>query len=132
MGAVGQVAACALLLLLSDGSPVWMLPAVMIVLGVPQGLNSLALQNAVYHQADAERIGSSAGLLRTFGYLGAITASAANGAFFGQRADTGGLHHLAWFMLAASVLFLVLTVIDRSLRQLSENPHNPENDEEDS
>ncbi|WP_329022120.1 MFS transporter [Streptomyces sp. NBC_01423] len=132
VGAVGQVAACALLLLLSDGSPVWMLPAVMIVLGVPQGLNSLALQNAVYHQADAERIGSSAGLLRTFGYLGAITASAANGAFFGQRADTGGLHHLAWFMLAASVLFLVLTVIDRSLRQLSENPHNPENDEEDS
>ncbi|WP_405756824.1 MFS transporter [Streptomyces sp. NBC_01420] len=132
VGAVGQVAACALLLLLSDGSPVWMLPAVMIVLGVPQGLNSLALQNAVYHQADAERIGSSAGLLRTFGYLGAITASAANGAFFGQRADTGGLHHLAWFMLAASVLFLVLTVIDRSLRHLSENPHNPENDEEDS
>ncbi|MGW1186055.1 MFS transporter [Streptomyces drozdowiczii] len=132
VGAVGQVAACALLLLLSDGSPVWMLPAVMIVLGVPQGLNSLALQNAVYHQADAERIGSSAGLLRTFGYLGAITASAANGAFFGQRADTGGLHHLAWFMLAASVLFLVLTVIDRSLRHLSESPHTPENDEEDS
>ncbi|MFE6764682.1 MFS transporter [Streptomyces sp. NPDC057689] len=132
VGAVGQVAACALLLLLGDGSPVWMLPAVMIVLGVPQGLNSLALQNAVYHQADAERIGSSAGLLRTFGYLGAITASAANGAFFGQRADTGGLHHLAWFMLAASVLFLVLTVIDRSLRHLSENPHTPENDEEDS
>ncbi|MFJ3088447.1 MFS transporter [Streptomyces sp. NPDC086838] len=132
VGAVGQVAACALLLLLSDGSPVWVLPAVMIVLGVPQGLNSLALQNAVYHQADAERIGSSAGLLRTFGYLGAITASAANGAFFGQRADTGGLHHLAWFMLAASVLFLVLTVVDRSLRHLSENPHDPENDEEDS
>ncbi|GAA2990973.1 MFS transporter [Streptomyces drozdowiczii] len=132
VGAVGQVAACALLLLLSDGSPVWMLPAVMIVLGVPQGLNSLALQNAVYHQADAERIGSSAGLLRTFGYLGAITASAANGAFFGQRADTGGLHHLAWFMLAASVLFLVLTVIDRSLRHLSENPESPENTKEDS
>lgn len=132
VGAVGQVTACALLLLLSDGSPVWVLPAVMIVLGVPQGLNSLALQNAVYHQADAERIGSSAGLLRTFGYLGAITASAANGAFFGQRADTGGLHHLAWFMLAASVLFLVLTVVDRSLRHLSENPHDPENDEEDS
>nr|WP_203593788.1 MFS transporter [Streptomyces sp. SID9124] len=129
-GAVGQVAACALLLLLSDGSPVWMLPAVMIVLGVPQGLNSLALQNAVYHQADAERIGSSAGLLRTFGYLGAITASAANGAFFDQRADTGGLHHLAWFMLAASVLFLVLTVVDRSLRHLGEKSENPEKPEE--
>ncbi|MFS4106148.1 MFS transporter [Streptomyces sp. PD-S100-1] len=121
-GAVGQIAACALLLLLDARSPVWLLLAVVLVLGVPQGLNSLALQNAVYHQADAERIGSSAGLLRTFGYLGAITASAANGAFFGQRADTGGLHHLAWFMLTASALFLVLTVADRSLRRLGETP----------
>ncbi|WUS95337.1 MFS transporter [Streptomyces sp. NBC_00708] len=121
VGAVGQIAACALLLLLSTGSPVWMLPAVMAVLGVPQGLNGLALQNAVYHQAGSDRIGSSAGLLRTFGYLGAITASAANGAFFGQRADTGGLHHLAWFMLAASVLFLLVTVLDRSLRRIGEN-----------
>ncbi|EFF89014.1 major facilitator superfamily transporter [Streptomyces sp. e14] len=121
-GAVGQIAACALLLLLDARSPVWLLLVVVLVLGVPQGLNSLALQNAVYHQADAERIGSSAGLLRTFGYLGAITASAANGAFFGQRADTGGLHHLAWFMLAASALFLVLTVADRSLRRLGETP----------
>lgn len=121
VGGVGQIAACALVLLLSTGSPVWILPAVMVVLGIPQGLNGLALQNAVYHQADSDRIGSSAGLLRTFGYLGAITASAANGAFFGQRADTGGLHHLAWFMLAASVLFLVVTVLDRSLRRIGEN-----------
>jgi hypothetical protein len=95
-----------------------MLPAVVLVLGVPQGLNNLALQNAVFHQADAERMGSSAGLLRTFGYLGAIIASAADGAFFGQRADTSGLHHLAVFMLTVSGLFLALTVIDGSLRRI--------------
>ncbi len=118
VGAIGQVVACGLLLLLSNNSPVWLLMAVAIVLGVPQGLNSLALQNAVYYQADAERMGSSAGLLRTFGYLGAIIASAANGAFFGQRADTGGLHHLAAFILAVSVLFLAMTVVDRSLRRV--------------
>ncbi|OXM42780.1 MFS transporter [Amycolatopsis alba] len=118
IGSLGQVAACALLLLLNDGSPVWMLLAVVVVLGVPQGLNNLALQNSVYHQAHAERMGSSAGLLRTFGYLGAIVASAANGAFFGQRADSGGLHHLAAFMLVVSVLFLALTVADRSLSRV--------------
>lgn len=95
-----------------------MLLAVVIVLGVPQGLNNLALQNAVFHQADAERMGSSAGLLRTFGYLGAIIASAADGAFFGRRADTSGLHHLAAFMLAVSALFLTVTVVDRSLRRI--------------
>jgi sugar phosphate permease len=126
VGAVGQIAACALLLLLHANSPVWMLLAVVIVLGVPQGLNSLALQNAVYHQADAERMGSSAGLLRTFGYLGAIIASAANGAFFGQHVDTGGLHHLAWFMLAISALFLAMTVVDRSLRRIGPAETEPQ------
>jgi MFS family permease len=118
VGAVGQIAACVLLLLLHANSPVWMLLTVVIVLGIPQGLNSLALQNSVYHQADAERMGSSAGLLRTSGYLGAIIASAANGAFFGRHVDTGGLHHLALFMLAISALFLAVTVFDRSLRRI--------------
>lgn len=122
VGAVGQLTAGGLLLLLHDHSPLWAIVAVVIVLGIPQGLNSLALQNAVLHQADAERMGSSAGLLRTFGYLGAIVAAAANGAFFGQRADTGGLHQLAWFLLAVSALFLALTVADRSLRRLGAPP----------
>lgn len=126
VGAVGQIAACSLLFLLHADSPVWMLLAVVIVLGIPQGLNGLALQNAVYHQADAERIGSSAGLLRTFGYLGAIVASAANGAFFGRHVDTQGLHHLAWFMLAVSILFLALTVADRSLRRIGAAEGEPQ------
>lgn len=124
VGAVGQIAACALVLLLHADSALWLLLAVVIVLGVPQGLNSLALQNAVFHQADPDRMGSSAGLLRTFGYLGAIIASAADGAFFGQRADTGGLHHLGWLMLAVSALFLAVTVADRSLRRVGAPRHD--------
>jgi sugar phosphate permease len=89
-----------------------------VVFGVPQGLNSLALQNSVYHQAEPERIGSSAGLLRTFGYLGAIAASAANGAFLSHGADTAGLRQLTWFMLGAAALFLVVTMADRTLRKV--------------
>jgi MFS family permease len=118
VGACFQVAACASLLLLGSASAVWVLIGVALVFGVPQGLNSLALQNAVYHQADPERMGSSAGLLRTFMYLGAMIASCAGGAFFPHRADTPGLHHLAWFMLAFSVLFLLVTVADRSLARV--------------
>lgn len=125
VGAAGQLAACALLLTLTDASPVRLLPAVVFVLGGPQGLNSLALQNSVFHQADAERMGSSAGLLRTFGYLGAIVASAASGALFGQRADTCGLHQLSWLMLAVSALFLAVTVADRSLRGLGATRGEP-------
>jgi len=118
VGASTQIAACALLLLLDSTSPFWLLLAVAVVFGVPQGLNNLALQNSVYHQADPERIGSSSGLLRTFGYLGAITASAASGSFFSERADTAGLHELTWFMIGAAVLFLVVTVADRALARI--------------
>ena len=118
VGAAGQVAACAILPALHSHSAIWLLIAVALVFGIPQGLNSLALQNAVYHQADPARTASSAGLLRTFVYLGAMIASAANGVFFSHRADTTGLHHLAWFMFAIAVLFLAVTVADRSLRRI--------------
>lgn len=121
-GALGQIAACTLVLLLGPHSPIWLLLVVALAFGIPQGLNGLALQSAVYHQADPAWIGSSAGLLRTFSYLGAIVAAAATGAFLGHGADTVGLHQLAWFMLAAAVLYLLVTVADRSLRQVGAPP----------
>jgi MFS family permease len=118
VGAAMQVVLAGLLLLLDDHSPLWLIVVVALVAGVPQGLNNLANQNAVYHQADPARIGSSAGLLRTFFYLGAIVASTATGVAFDRGADTAGLHRLALFMLAAAVAFLVLTLADRSLRHV--------------
>ncbi len=71
-----SAAQAGLLLLLSHPSAIWLLVAVTLVFGIPQGLNSLANQNAVYYQADPARLGSSSGLLRTFTYLGAMIASA--------------------------------------------------------
>ncbi|WP_405015294.1 MFS transporter [Kitasatospora sp. NBC_01539] len=115
VGGLAQLAACGLLLLLGPGSPVWLLVALGALVGIPQGLNGLANQNALYAQADPARMGSSAGLLRTFMYLGALGASAATAAFYGQGADTGGLHHLAVLLLGVSALFLATTLADRSL-----------------
>jgi MFS family permease len=120
-GSVGQLIAVVLLFALNGHSPIWLPLLIAVVLGVPQGLNNLANQNALYFQAEPERIAASAGLLRTFGYLGAIASSAATGAFFGKTADTQGLHHLAWFVLAVAVLFLILTLCDRSLSQLTKD-----------
>lgn len=117
-GAVVQVAGCALMLILHAHSALWMLIGLALVVGVPQGLLSLANQNAVYHQADSARMGSSAGLLRTFMYLGALIASSADGMVFGHSADTAGLHRLAVFTVLVSGLLLVLTVADRSLRRV--------------
>ncbi|MEV7085346.1 MFS transporter [Streptomyces sp. NPDC093085] len=119
VGAAVQAVACALLFTLGAGSPVWLLVAVSLLVGVPQGLTSLALQNAVYHQAEPARIGSSAGLLRTFTYLGAIVAAAAGAAVFPHRADTAGLHHLAVGMLVVALLLLMTIPPDRSLRRVA-------------
>ncbi|MHC3467169.1 MFS transporter [Streptomyces sp. 7R007] len=118
VGALVQMAACAALLLAGSATPLWALLALAAVMGVPQGLLGLATQNALYRQADPDRIASAAGLLRTFGYLGALAASAATAAFFPHRADTPGMHHLALFMLAGSTLLLACTLPDRSLDTL--------------
>jgi len=115
VASAGQLVASVLLLLVGPATPVVLLLGVMVVLGVPQGLNSLALQNSVYHQADPARIGSSAGLLRTSMYLGAMIASAATGAFFPHQADTPGLRHLSWFLIAIAAVYLAITLVDRSL-----------------
>jgi hypothetical protein len=44
-------------------------------------------------------------------------ASSATAASFGQRASTSGMHHLAWIMLGAGLIYLLITVVDRSLRR---------------
>jgi MFS family permease len=118
VGAIGQLVACTLLLMLGHGSPFWLLVLVTAVLGVPQGLVSLANQNTLYYQARPELMGASSGLLRTFMYLGAMIASAASGAFFGSHATTAGLHELGIFVLGCAGVFFVLTLVDRSLARI--------------
>lgn len=115
VGAAAQVVLAGLLLTLGADTPLWVLVGVAVVAGLPQGLANLANQNAVYHQADPQRVASSAGLLRTFFYLGAIVAATVNGAVLTPVADTAGLHDLALVMLGAAGLFLLLTLVDRSL-----------------
>lgn len=89
-----------------------------VVMGIPQGLVNLAVQNSLFYQADPVHIGASSGLLRTFMYLGAMLAAAASGAFFGPRVTTAGLHDLGAFTLAAAALFRLITVLDRSLTRV--------------
>jgi hypothetical protein len=45
-------------------------------------------------------------------------AAAANGVFFQHGADTAGLHDLAVFLIAVTVLLLAVTLTDRSLARL--------------
>ncbi|MFZ3592879.1 MFS transporter [Streptomyces sp. BH104] len=118
VGGLAQLVGVTALLSLNSDSPIWLLVVIGAVFGIPQGLIGLANQNALYAQADPERTGASAGLLRTFSYLGALLASAANAAFFKGGADTVGLHELAWMLVVVSVLLLLVTVADRALRRV--------------
>ncbi|MFD7452961.1 MFS transporter [Kitasatospora sp. NPDC059827] len=118
VGAAVQMAACAALLTAGSASPPVLLIAVGVLAGIPQGLIGLGNQTALYHQADPAAIASAAGLLRTFMYLGAMAASAANAAFFPHGATTAGLHHLALFMFGGAALLFLLVLPDRSLGRL--------------
>jgi drug/metabolite transporter (DMT)-like permease len=117
-GGILLVVAGAGLQLADQNSAVWLLVLLGVTAGFPQGLNGLANQNALYHQADPARMGSSAGLLRTATYVGALIAAAANATFFKTGADTTGLHHLSWFLLGITGLLLVVTLLDRPLSQI--------------
>ena len=128
VGAVAQMAASALVLLVHPDSSLLFLAVIALVTGIPQGLLNLANQAALYHQVEPERTASSAGLLRTFMYLGAIAAATANGALLGENADTRGMHAVGVFTLAVSALLTLLVVADRSLGTRGPRrrvPHTP-------
>jgi MFS family permease len=122
VGAGGQLVVSALMLTLTGSSPLWLPVLLSVVCSLPQGLNSLANQNALYFQADPVRIGAAAGLLRTFTYLGAMVSSSATGIVFTHGADTAGLHSLAVFLIVVASLLLVMVVGDRSLTSLGRQP----------
>ncbi|PRB00652.1 MFS transporter [Microbacterium sp. MYb64] len=118
VGSAAQLVAGILVLFMTGSSPIWFLVLAMLVLGIPQGLNNLAIQNSLYFQAEPARIASSAGLLRTFFYLGAIVSSVIYGNVYGARATTEGLHVLGWVVVGIATVFLLITVFDRSLARI--------------
>ncbi|MFG1988438.1 MFS transporter [Actinoplanes sp. NPDC048988] len=118
VGGLGQLVVSVLMLTLNADSPLWLPVLVTLICGLPQGLNNLANQNALYYQADPSRIGAASGLLRTFSYLGAMVSSAATGIYFKHGADTSGLHGLAIFLSVVAVLMLILVLADRSLSRV--------------
>ncbi|HEX6402138.1 MAG TPA: hypothetical protein VF003_03080 [Pseudonocardiaceae bacterium] len=93
--------------------------------GLPQGRDGLALQNYVCLQADSDRMGSSAGLLRTLSTLARSSPPPPSAPSTVPPPAPAGLHHLAMFMLVIGVLFLAITVADRSLHHISSRQDTP-------
>lgn len=124
-GGLAQLAAVVAMLLVADDTPAYALVVLALLVGLPQGLLNLANQNALYHQSDPDRTASSAGLLRTSMYVGALVAAALVGVLLDDGATSDGLHDLGAVTVGIAVLGLLLTVADRSLSRLGKPGGTP-------
>jgi MFS family permease len=103
-------------LLLSSSIWIGWVVLVTLVFGIALGAAAAGNQTAVYGQAPAEELGTASGLLRTFGYIGSIAASAITGIVFHTSVSDHGVHLIAWVMVGVSVALALMTVTDRTLR----------------
>ncbi|MGK5637446.1 MFS transporter [Streptomyces sp. URMC 126] len=117
VGTLAMVAASAALAFTGPGTPMAVLVLVGVVFGVPNGLNAVGNQTALYAQAPAGRTGTAAGLFRTAQYVGAVASTSVIGLVYGDRATTGGLHTAAVVLTALGALLLPATLFDRALRR---------------
>ncbi|BDM74613.1 MFS transporter (plasmid) [Streptomyces nigrescens] len=112
-------------LLLGTAAWIGWVVVVTLVFGIAMGTAAAGNQTALYLQAPAEQLGTASGLLRTFGYLGSIAASALTGVVFHTQVSDHGMHLVAWIMVGISVVLVVMTVADRTLRtRISQAPNH--------
>lgn len=98
----------------SASSLVWLL-VVAAVLGLPNGLNNIGNQAAMYRQADAADAGMASGLYRTSQYVGANIAAAVIELGFAGPAADGGLHRLGTVVAVISVALLAGALLEQVL-----------------
>jgi MFS family permease len=113
LGSTGLVIGSALLFVLSDGTPVAGIVGVAAVLGLPNGLNNMGLQAALYTAAPPEATGMAGGLFQTARYIGAILSTAVLGLVFADNLSSAGLHRVAAVSLVLAVLLVVAAATTR-------------------
>jgi len=107
-----------LLLVCNATTPVSVLLAVGVVLGIPNGFNNLGLQAALYEHAPAQHMGAAGGQFQTFRYVGAILSTSLLGLAFGSTVTSNGLHMIAYVLACISGLLLVASITTRRPRRV--------------
>lgn len=120
-GSVFMLAGSLLLLTLMHGIPIPLFLAVMFVLGVPNGFNSLGLQAALYEVTPPERISWAGGQFQTFRYVGATLAAAVLGSVFKTGATTSGLHGIAVVLAIVAAALVVANAPPQRWRRANTN-----------
>ncbi|WP_196590152.1 MFS transporter [Pectinatus frisingensis] len=83
--------------------------------GIAMGLMLSANQTALYMQSSENNIGVTAGLFRTFGYIGSIGSSALIGTVFTPAVTDAGMRTIALLIIMTSLVSLILTVMDKKI-----------------
>jgi MFS family permease len=115
ISAVLLVAGGFAVLFLTSDSPVVAIMGVTALFGLTSGAANVTNQTALYAAAPAEKLGTAAGLLRTFGYVGSIAAATITGVAFHTHVSDTGLHHVALILIGIGIAVLLMTVFDRQL-----------------
>jgi predicted MFS family arabinose efflux permease len=113
--AVSCLVASVGVLFLTTSTPIAGIVIVTLVFGITLSTTSIGNQTALYNQVTANQIGTAAGLLRSFGYLGSIASAAVISVVFHTSADDRGLHVIGWVMVAVSAAGLLALLTDRSI-----------------
>ena len=122
VGAASFVLASAAVALFTSGTPVAAIVGVTLLFAITLGTTTVSNQTALYSQAPADRVGTAAGLFRTFSYLGSIASSTVTGIVFRHDVTDSGLHLIAAILAGVSVVVLALTVFDRTLKTSKVTP----------
>jgi len=109
-GALALSVGTLLLLLFEPMMPISVLVGFVLVLGIPNGFQSLGLQTALYETAPAKEMGAAAGLFQTFRYVGSILSASLLGLVFSNSVSSAGLHTIALVIAVVSVVLLVVAV----------------------
>jgi MFS family permease len=102
-------------LILNRSAWIGWIVVITLVFGLVTGFASAGNQTALYSQAPAAQLGTAAGLLRTFGYIGSIASSAITGIVFHTSVSDSGVHLIAWIMIGVSLALVLISVLDRTL-----------------
>jgi MFS family permease len=108
LGSAMLVAGSATLLTLDDRTGALGIIAATALLGLPNGLNNMGLQGALYASAPAAGTGTAAGLFQTCRYVGAIGSTALLGLLFTDDLTTAGLHRIALVGAALATLLVAI------------------------
>lgn len=113
VGSVFLLAGSVLVLLIEPTTPLLLVAAAALVMGIPGGFNNLGLQAALYAATPHERISWAGGQFQTFRYIGATLASAVLGSVFRHGATTAGLHSIAGALAVVAAGLIVASILVR-------------------